>query len=512
MKIRQKLVLGFVSVSLLVGFVGFLGLYANHNVVNSFEKGEEHFGSIIEASNELSSYAKRAEGHMMLFLTLHNGTDRKKFFIRMSSLREQISIIEGNITNPEAKKIVAGMKFEIDALQSNGESLLKAYDNETKTTGRFEPESHEDLIRELDDTAAHLRSDGLKLATLELELQAEQQEAAKRNAVDLFNIILATGFAAVISALGLGYIISQNIAIPLMKLKTAALVIGKGNFDERIDIRSKDEIGELACAFNKMAGDLQKSREERRQAEEILLQNERLAYASKAKSEFLANMSHELRTPLNSIIGFSELLKQGTLGEKQLRYVDNVLTSSKFLLDLINDILDLSRVEAGKIELVIEKMPVQAVVNETANLIKEKASKHNVLLKKEFDHDLDFIDADQQRFRQVLFNLLSNAIKFSKPDGGTVTITARREEDKARFSVSDTGIGIKDGEIEKLFNEFEQLESGISRKYGGTGLGLAISKKLVQLHEGKIWAESRYGEGSTFTFLLPIVAKSGENK
>jgi len=249
---------------------------------------------------------------------------------------------------------------------------------------------------------------------------------------------------------------------------------------------------------------------ERKQAEKIRLENLRLEAADKAKSEFLANMSHELRTPLNASIGFSELLKQGMAGElseKQEHFIDNILTSNQFLLTLINDILDISKIEAGKIELVPEKMSLPVTIKETLTLIKEKASKHNVLLKTEFDPELEFIEVDKQRFKQILFNLLNNAVKFSKETGGTVTITAKKEGDMAKVSVSDTGIGIKEENIGRLFQKFEQLESGISQKYGGTGLGLAITKQLVEMHGGKIWAESKYGEGSTFTFILPLEGK-----
>ncbi|MDO8727144.1 MAG: PAS domain-containing sensor histidine kinase [Candidatus Methanoperedens sp.] len=254
---------------------------------------------------------------------------------------------------------------------------------------------------------------------------------------------------------------------------------------------------------------------ERKKAEETRLENLRLEAADKAKGEFLANMSHELRTPLNSSIGFSELLTQGMAGElseKQKHYVDNILASNQFLLTLINDILDLSKIEAGKIELVSDKMSVSVVIQETLSLINEKAMKHNVLLKTEFDPQIEFIQADKQRFKQILFNLLSNAVKFSKETGGTITITAKKEGDMVKISVSDTGIGIKDENIGRLFQKFEQLESGISQKYGGTGLGLAITKQLVELHGGKVWAESQFGEGTTFTFLLPILAKISENK
>jgi signal transduction histidine kinase len=251
---------------------------------------------------------------------------------------------------------------------------------------------------------------------------------------------------------------------------------------------------------------------ERKKAEELLLENIRLAYASKAKSEFLAIMSHELRTPLNSIIGFSELLKLKTYGElnvKQERYVDNIFTSGKFLLKLINDILDLSKIEAGRIVLAIEKIPVSAAIDEVMILLKEQAEKKNIILRKEFDNQLNFIEADPQRFKQILFNLLSNAVKFSKNEGGIVTITARKAEDMAYISISDTGIGIREEDMGRLFEKFEQLESGPSRRYQGTGLGLAISKQFVELHGGRITAESKYGEGSTFTFFLPLKARRG---
>jgi len=255
---------------------------------------------------------------------------------------------------------------------------------------------------------------------------------------------------------------------------------------------------------------------EDKKAEELRLENERLAYASKSKSDFLATMSHELRTPLNSIIGFSELLKQkifGELNEKQERHVDNILISGKFLLSLIDDILDLTKIEVGKMDLVIEMFEISNAINEVSTLIKEESKKNNIVFKKELDPQLDFIEADKRKFKQILFNLLDNAIKFSKPEGGTVTITAKKEGDMVRFSISDTGIGIKEEDMSKLFKKFQQIDSGITRKYGGPGLGLVISKELVELLGGKITVKSKYGEGSTFTFSMPIVAKrAGEIK
>ncbi len=254
---------------------------------------------------------------------------------------------------------------------------------------------------------------------------------------------------------------------------------------------------------------------ENKKTEAMQLENQRLMAASKTKSDFLANMSHELRTPLNAIIGFSELLNMkiaGELNEKQNRFVNDILVSGRHLLSLINDILDISKVEAGKIELVIEKIPVADAINEGLNLIKEKALRHNIALKVELDPQLKFIEADMQRFKQIIFNLLDNAVKFSKKEGGMVTITAKNEDGMAKFSVSDTGIGIKEENLVRIFKEFEQLDSGISRKYGGTGLGLSITKKLLELHGGNVSVKSKFGEGSTFTFVLPIEQKKEEFK
>jgi len=253
---------------------------------------------------------------------------------------------------------------------------------------------------------------------------------------------------------------------------------------------------------------------ERRRNEDMRRDNERLAIANRAKSEFLTVMSHELRTPLNAIIGFSELLNlkdAGGLNEKQQRYNENVLTSGKLLLRIIDDLLDLTKVESGKMDLLIEHVPVAAAVNEVLETIKENARKQKIIVKIDLKPEIEFIDTDGQKFKQVLNNLLSNAVKFRKHEGGTITITAVKEGDMAKFSVSDTGIGIKEEDMGRMFHSFEQLDSGIARKYGGTGLGLAVSKKLVEMLGGTITAQSKYGEGSTFTFMLPIEAKKRED-
>ncbi len=246
-----------------------------------------------------------------------------------------------------------------------------------------------------------------------------------------------------------------------------------------------------------------------KRSEEIVHENMSLAIAIRAKSELLPAMSHDLGTPLNAMIGFSELLKQeipGTLNDKQKMYVDNILVSSKRMLDIVNDILDLGKAETGKIDLRIEKIFIPEIINETISLFREPASKRRVVFNKAFDPGLDFLYADRNRFKQVLFNIISNAVKYSKPEGGTVTIKTEKRVDVAKISIKDTGIGIRKEDVGKLFSPFEQLDLGIASKYGSTGLGLVVTEKILELHGGKITAESEYGEGSTFTIYLPVVA------
>lgn len=242
----------------------------------------------------------------------------------------------------------------------------------------------------------------------------------------------------------------------------------------------------------------------------LIKSHEELKKMDKVKNEFINSMSHELRTPLNAVIGFSDLMKQktaGELNERQEHYIDNILKSGKHLLAIVNDILDMIVLEAGKTELAISTFPVSSTIDENIERVRSNTEKNNVIIRKEIDPQLEFIEADQQKFSQIFCNILDNALKFSKKDGGVVNIIAKKTGDKARFSISDNGIGIKEENFNKLFKVFQQLDTGISRKYGGTGLGLSISKKLVDLHGGKISVESKYGEGTTFTFELPMVHK-----
>ena len=229
--------------------------------------------------------------------------------------------------------------------------------------------------------------------------------------------------------------------------------------------------------------------------------------ASRAKSEFLANVSHELRTPLNAVIGFSDLLRDRSfdeLNEKQKSYVNYIHSSGEQLLNLINDILDLSRIEAGRAAVKLDKIELANTIRDTLQMFKERAINNNIEITIEIEKEIKSIEADEQKIKQVLSNLLSNAIKFS-PAGGSIHIRAcAPQTDFVEVSVEDTGIGIKSEDIPKLFKPFSHLEPVYTKTTKGTGLGLALAKRLVELHGGRIWVESEYGKGSKFIFTIPV--------
>jgi signal transduction histidine kinase len=239
---------------------------------------------------------------------------------------------------------------------------------------------------------------------------------------------------------------------------------------------------------------------------EIQDKSRQLEAASKHKSEFLANMSHELRTPLNAIIGFSDVLEQrlfGELNDKQADYNRDIGSSGRHLLDLVNEILDLSKVEAGRMELEPSEFALADTIRGALGFVRERAASHRIALTADLATDLGTVVADERKVRQVLLNLLSNAVKFT-PDGGTIGVQAHRRDAEVEVSVSDTGIGIAPEDRAKVFDEFQQVGKASDRSREGTGLGLTLAKRFIELHGGRIWIESELGKGTTFTFGIPV--------
>ena len=329
--------------------------------------------------------------------------------------------------------------------------------------------------------------------------RAEVEELIARNASSFASsraLFIGVAAGALVLALLLGFILSWSLIGPIQSIDGRLAAIASGDFEGHVDVENRDELGALAANVNRMNDELRNVYAE-------------LEEASRHKSEFLANMSHELRTPLNAIIGFSEVLRDemvGTVNEKQAEYLDDIISSGHHLLSLINDVLDLSKVEAGQVELEVRPFSLREALERGVVMVRERATEDGVRVALDADPEVDVVDGDERRIKQVIFNLLSNAVKFT-PTGGEVDVSTTRVNGEVRVSVADTGPGIAPEDRERIFEEFQQTETGVGQREG-TGLGLALSKRFVELHGGRIWLESEVGHGSTFTFALPARSTS----
>jgi signal transduction histidine kinase len=311
--------------------------------------------------------------------------------------------------------------------------------------------------------------------------------------VDSQRQFIAVAAGSIVLALLLGYLLSQSLVRPIIDIESRLGAIASGDFAGHVVVGNRDELGVLAANLNRMNDELGRLYRE-------------LDEASRHKSEFLANMSHELRTPLNAIIGFSEVLGEqmyGPLNETQSQYVDDVLGAGRHLLSLINDILDLSKIEAGHMELSLADVSIPETLQAGLTMHRSRAENAGIRLGLTIGPEVGTIRADERKVRQVVFNLLSNAVKFT-PSGGRIDVSARRVDDAIEVAVADTGAGIAPEDQQRIFDEFQQVRTaGVTE---GTGLGLTLSRRFVELHGGRLSVTSKPGEGSSFRFTLPIGA------
>ena len=375
------------------------------------------------------------------------------------------------------------------------------------------PPSSEDTAELL----AHAEKAGVLFVQIKLPYILAKQ-AINRSRAILLAVAIVTAFLAM---LALYMIVRYVIVKPVKHLRDVADEVSHGKMDVRSELATGDEFEELGRSFNRMLRHLLDSQTQLqvanddldRKVDEQAQLNLKLHELNQIKSEFLANMSHELRTPLNSIIGFSELLESGqSMADKERRFAGNIRKSGRLLLDLINDILDLAKLEAGKMELNLSTFSIQHLVQELCDMVRALAEDKNIQLQTEIPPGLSDVQQDQVKVRQILTNLLSNAIKFT-PEGGRIRVAVSRDVDGSLvLAVHDTGVGIPANEHQIIFEKFRQGPAAIgnnrlTREITGTGLGLSISRELCILLGGDIELESEVGKGSVFKVRLPWNAK-----
>ncbi len=530
LSISHKLAAVFIFILFMMGIGGSVGLYNAGQLakvteslyMDSFKRGE----TLSSVENEFLSAWQETFLHSII-----NDAGSESYL--EGSMEEHKSKIERLLGEYKKMGVAKGQEQLYIDLHAN---LLKYWTIQSQIVT---------LSRngERDSALGLMRMDGNRSFTDTLEALKKLLKHERDTAFDeyqksgffasvIITVTLAFSLLAIVVVGGLWLALTRLIVKPIVSIEDSAKKIAQGDFKHRVPVMTEDEIGDLAIEFNRMAeslenyyATLEKKVEERteelrvaneelsKKKQELELTNMELLEANKMKSQFLANVSHELRTPLNSIIGFSELLQEKTFGglnDRQIQYVEYVHSSGGHLLQLINNILDLSRIEAGRMELKPEDFPVTEVLGEVLSIIRPLAHKRNITIESKTVPASPKLRADKAKFKQIMMNLLSNAVKFNM-DGGKITVdwdimeepSGMKMERFLVFRVRDTGIGIKEEDRERLFKEFEQIDSSITREYGGTGLGLVITKRLVELHKGSIWLESVPDRGSVFYVKLP---------
>jgi signal transduction histidine kinase len=503
--VRTKLLIAFVGTSMLLVAVGVLGQLvlgqSNDRVVSlgAIQERATAYGQLRQQVLDLRQLL--AENVAGDFFQVWSEVERRKNAEAIDRhARTLARLIEAGTAEDQLGVTPAlEDRDDLTNIKNTAHSLWTVLNEDLVPLYEDEDATAEDALKirvRVESISSHLKT---LTAVLADGTQAEVEELIDRNHSSFASsraLFIGVAAGALVLALLLGFILSWSLVGPIQRINNRLASIASGDFSGRVDVDNRDELGALGANVNRMNDELRRLYTE-------------LESASQHKSEFLANMSHELRTPLNAILGFSQVLRDemvGSVNEKQAEYLDDIISSGQHLLSLINDVLDLSKVEAGQIELDVHPFSLREALERGVVMVRERATEDGVQVAFEADPEIDVIDGDERRIKQVIFNLLSNAVKFT-PAGGEVDVSAFRGNGEVRVSVADTGPGIAPEDRERIFEEFQQTESGIEQ-HEGTGLGLALSKRFVELHGGRIWVESEVGRGSIFSFTLPLARVS----
>ena len=497
LSVRTKLLLGFATIAVLLVVVGVLGIVALRQS-NARVQRLSDLQARAAAYHGLQSDVAQVQGQLLqrANVTPNAGTPLGRgttlapssFFVLDSTISQTLTSFLGDATALE------------DAAPAFFQRVYATY-------ARLFAMTHSALLRDGegrgDRVGPLVRRERALAATLVPLVNA--QATRTRNQADVLvaasrrsfehsrNLFIGVAAASVVLAVLLGFVLSWSLIAPLRRTEARLAAIAEGDFSEHVDVPNRDEVGVLAANVNRMNDELGRLYRE-------------LETISRHKSDFLATMSHELRTPLNAIIGFSEVLHEqmfGELNEQQLSYVDDVLGAGRHLLSLINDVLDLTKIEAGRMDLDLAPVAIADVLEAAMTMHGERAGRAGIALGLRVDPAEIVVTADERRVRQVLFNLVSNAIKFTPPDG-RIDVSAKLRDGLVEIAVADTGAGVPAGDLERIFEDFDQGSGAAAAKSEGTGLGLPLSRRFVELHGGRLWVESTLGTGSTFRFTLPL--------
>jgi len=446
----------------------------------------------ITVATEVGSYAKRTEGHLMLFLTLGDPVDRTKFFKRHASLVQRLSELKKMTNQPDAGMLINKLEINVDKILHMGNYLLKTYDRDNKINTDFKIYKHIDSIKNFSSTASTIQKQSSQVMLYNFDWETLKTKTARSQAATIQSYIVALIIICISFAVFLGYVLYKSVTTPLKTLTAMSSEIGKGNIEVNSSFKTKDEFSELGLSFNHMCEALKSSRDE------ILLSKKTADKSNQAKTDFLSSMSHELRTPMNAILGFGQIMElDDTLTTEQKNNVREIMNGGNHLLQLINELLDLSNIEAGKLRCSLEDCELDDILLECFSLIEPLAEKREIKIYNDINSAFNYsINVDKTRFKQIILNLMSNAIKYNQ-DKGSVTLTSTvMNNNQLRITVSDTGNGLTEHELQLLFKPFERIEkhAGIE----GSGIGLVICKRLVELMGGTIGVESQIGKGSRF--------------